>query len=52
MRVGIKVLRNGVPVEGVVQVPNLPLTTGFPSIAAVPQTNENGGWFGVVPLAI
>ncbi len=52
MRVGIKLLRNGVPVEGFALVPNIPVTTGFPFIPAVPQTNENGEWFGVVPLAI
>ncbi len=52
MRVGIKVLRNGVPVEGFALVPNLPLTTGFPFIPVVLQTNENDEWFGVVPLAI
>ncbi len=45
-------LRNEVPVEGVALVPSPPLTTGFPFIPAVPQTNENGEWFGVVPLAI
>ncbi len=52
MRGGIAVLRNGVPAEGVALVPNPPLTTGFPFIPAVLQTNENGKWFGVVPLAI
>ncbi len=52
MRVGTKVLRNGVPVEGVALVPNLPLTTGFPFIPAVPQTDVDGEWFVVVPLAI
>ncbi len=52
MRVGTKVLRNGVPVEGFALVSNPPLTTGLPFIPAVPQTNENDEWFGVVPLAI
>ncbi len=52
MRVGTKVLRNGVPVEDVALVPNLPLTTGFPFIPAVLQTNENDEWFSAGPLAI
>ena len=52
MRVGIKVLRNGQPTEGVALVPNPPLTTGFPLLPEYPQTDVNGEWLGVVPLAI
>ena len=52
MRVGIKVLRNGQPAEGITLAPNLPLTTGFPLIPAFPRTNANGEWFGIVPVAI
>ena len=52
MRVGIKVLPNGQPAEGVALAPNLPLTTGFPLIPASPRTAVNGEWFRVVPFVI
>ncbi len=52
MRVGFKVSYGGRPVKGASIVPLLPLTTGFPFLPAQPETDSEGEWFGVVPLAV
>lgn len=52
MRVGFKVTYGGRPLKGASIVPLLPLTTGFPFLPAQPETDSNGEWFGVVPLAV
>ena len=52
MRVGFKATYGGRPVKGASIVPLLPLTTGFPFFPAQPETDSNGEWFGVVPLAV
>ena len=52
MRVGFKVTYGGRPVPGARIAPALPLTTGFPFLPAQPETDANGEWFGVAPMAI
>ena len=52
MRLGIKLLRNGGPTEGVALALMLRLTTGCPLILVKLQTDGNSTLFGVVPLDI
>ena len=52
MRVGIKLLRNGGPTEGVTPALMLRPTTGCPRIPVKGQTDDNSTWSEVVPLAI